>query len=163
MLPKQHLSYCRNLLFYDLQNFHGACLGTDAAGDALGSRIAFLHDHNLHGAGFHTLAALDAQLLIDHVHTGLGILRDGTGFTDLGALAALDADIGLCFAILAFHDLNAAEGHIIGLIECFGASLHTLQTGHALFGFLNSELLHRVDSPFIFLIYPHHYTGCFRK
>ena len=151
MLPKQHLSYCRNLLFYDLQNFHGACLGTDAAGDALGSGIAFLHDHNLHGAGFHTLAALYAQLLVDHVHTGLLILGDSAGFASLHALAALNADSGLGIAILCNAHLNAAKGHIEFLVEGFGASLYALQASHALGVFLNSELLHSWKLSFTFL------------
>ena len=38
--------------------------------------------HNLHGAGFHALAALDAQLLVDHVNAGLGVLGDGLVFTE---------------------------------------------------------------------------------
>ena len=130
------------LLFDDLQHFHGASLHADAAGNTLGGSAFFCHNHDLHGAGFHALAALDAQLLVDHVHAGLGVLGDGAGFADLGALTALDADVGLGFAVLAFDDLDAAQGDIIGLIECFGAGLNTLQASHTSFIFLNSELLH---------------------
>ena len=118
------------LLFNDLQNFHGACLNTDTAGDALGNRIVSFVDHNLHGADLHALAAAVAQLLVDHVDAGLGILGDSAGLADLHALAALDADIGLGSTVLAGDDLDAGLGHIIDLIESFGAGPDTLQTGH---------------------------------
>ena len=133
---------CIQLLFHDLQNFHGAGLDTDAAGDALGSGTLLGHDHDLHGADFHALAAGNALLLVDHVNTGLGILGDGLVFTDLHALAALDADIGLGSAVLV-HDLDAAEGDIIYLIKSFGAGLDALQAGHAFCALFNSELLHK--------------------
>ena len=140
-----------SLVFDDLQHFHGASLGTDAAGDALGGGAAFLQDHNLHGAGFHALAAGNAELLVDHVDTGLGILGDGTGLADLHALTALDAGHGLGLACLVGADLNSAEGDIKFLVESFGASLNTLQAGHALFIFLNGQFLHKNIYPFLFL------------
>ena len=152
----------RKLLLYDLQHFHGAGLDTDAAGDTLGGSALLGHDHDLHGACFHTFATLDAQFLVDHVNAGLGVLGDGTGFAGLGTLAALDADVGLGFAVLAFDNLDTAQGNIIGLIKCLGTSLDALQTGHTLFGFLNSELLHRVDSPLVlYLLF--YYTKSFSK
>ena len=132
----------RKLLFHDLQHFHGASLDTDATGDALGGSALFSHNHDLHGAGLDALATLHAQLLVDHVNAGLGVLGDSASLTDLSTLAALNADIGLSLTILASNDLDAAQGHIIGLIECLGAGLNTLQAGHASLGFLNSELLH---------------------
>ena len=137
----------QKLLFHNLQHFHGANLGTDAAGNALGSRAIGLHDHNLHGASLNTLTAGNTQLLVDHVHAGLGVLGDSASLTGLHALTTLDADSGLGFAGLVGADLNGAEGHVKFLIECFGASLNTLQASHALGIFLNSELLHREKSP----------------
>ena len=131
------------LLFDDLQYFHGADLSADTASDALGSSTTLGSDHDLHGAGFHALAAGGTELLIDHVHTGLGVLGDGASLTDLSALAALDADIGIGLTVLAGVDLYAAEGHIIGLIKCLGAGLDALQTGHALSALLNCKLLHK--------------------
>ena len=138
----------------NFQNLHGASLSTDAAGDALGSRAAFLQDHNLHGAGFHALAAGNAQLLVDHVDTGLGILGDGTVLTDLHALAALDTSHGLSLASLVGTNLDGAEGDIEFLIEGFGTSLNTLQASHALFIFLDGEFFHKRTYPFyIFMIF----------
>ena len=136
------------LVFDDLQNLHGASLGTDAAGDALRSRAAFLQNHDLHGASFHALTTGNTQLLVDHVDAGLGILGDSTSLTSLHALAALDADHGLGIAGLVGADLNAAEGDIKFLIECFRASLYTLQTSHALLIFLNGKLFHKTIYPF---------------
>ena len=98
--------------------------------------------HDLHRAGSHTSTATNTQLLVDHVHAGLGILGDGAMLAGAHALAALDADIGLGLTVLAGDDLDAAEGHIIGLIKCLGTSLNALQAGHASLIFLNSELLH---------------------
>ena len=49
------------LLLNDLQDLHGASLDTDTAGDALGSRILRLENHNLHGANLDTLAAAITQ------------------------------------------------------------------------------------------------------
>ena len=98
--------------------------------------------HNLHGADFHALAALDAQLLVDHVNAGLGVLGDGTMLAGLHALAALNADHGLCVAILTGNDLDAGVHGIVLLVKGRRAGLSTLQTCHALGIFLNGELLH---------------------
>ena len=144
-------SPCRNrqgqnrhfLLFDDFQDFHGTCLGADAAADALGNRAALLEDHHLHGTCFHALAAADAGLLVDHVHAGLGILGNGAVLTDLGALAALDAGHGLGTALGVGHDPDAGQVLMKFLIEGFGAGLHTFQTRHALGVFLNREFLHK--------------------
>ncbi len=108
--------------------------------------------HNLHGADLNTLAALYAQLLVDHVDTGLLVLGDRTGLTGLHALATLNADIGLTFTILIGNDLNAAIVHIEFLVEGFGTGLNALHASHALFSFLNSELLHIGKRSFIFFI-----------
>ena len=129
------------LLLDDLQDLHGAGLDADAAGDALGSGIAFLQDHDLHGADFDTLAAADTLFLVDHVNAGLGILRDCLMLTDLHALAALDADIGFCSIALG-NNLDAGQIGIKLLVECFGTGLNALQTSHALGTLFNSELLH---------------------
>ena len=137
------------LLFHDLQDFHGASLDTDATSDALGGSALLCHNHNLHGADLNALAALDAQLLVDHVHAGLGVLSDSLMLTDLHALAALDADIGLGSIALG-NDADAAQIFVELLIESFGASLNTLQASHTFRIFLNSELLHNRELSFIF-------------
>ena len=129
------------LLFDDLQNFHGADLYADAAGDALGNGIAFLMYHDLHGADLDALAALDALLLVDHVNAGLGILGDGFMLAGLHALAALDADIGLSAGALG-KNLDAGIVLMEFLVKSFGASADALQTSHTFYIFLNSELLH---------------------
>ena len=143
------MSFCDtcNLLFHDLQHFHGANLGADAAGDALGSGTFGLHDHDLHGAGLHALAAADTQLLVDHVDTGLGILGDGTILADLHALAALDADNRLSTLTLG-NNLDAGQILMKFLIESIGTSTDTFQTCHALGILLNSKLLHSKGYPF---------------
>ena len=130
-----------NLLLNDLQNLHGAGLDTDTAGDALGNRIAILLNHDLHGACFHALAAADAELLIDHVHTGLGILGNCPLLADFHALAALDTDIGLSACALG-NDLDAGQVGIELLIKSLRATLDTLQACHALGGFIDSEFFH---------------------
>ena len=140
------------LLFDDLQDLHGANLDADAAGDALGGRTVFGHDHDLHGAGFHALAAGNALLLVDHVNAGLGVLGDGLVFTDLHALAALDADIGLCCTVL-LHDLDAGQSYIVNLIESLGTGLDTLQASHAFCALYNSELLHKRTLLYMLFIY----------
>ena len=145
------------LLFHDFQDVHGTSLGADTAGDTLGSSAAFLHDHNLHGAGFHTLATRNAQLLVDHVNAGLGVLGDGLVLTDLHALAALDADHGLGSAVL-LNDVDAAQGNVIDLIESLGTGLGTLQASHAFCAFYNSELLHKRTLLYKLFIYSYHYT-----
>ena len=128
------------LLFDDLQDLHGAGLDTDAAGDALGSSV--LHDHDLHGADLDTLATGDALLLVDHVHTGLGVLSDSLMLTDLHALAALNADVGLCSIALG-NDADAAQIFVKLLIESGGTGFDALQASHALCALFNSELLHK--------------------
>ena len=133
---------CKNLLFDDFQNLHGAGLDTDAAGDALGSGILGLQNHDLHGAGFHALAAADTQLLVDHVNAGLGILGDSAVLTDLHALAALDAGHGLGTVALG-NDLDAGIIGVEFLVEGFGAGLNALQASHTFRIFLNNELLHK--------------------
>ena len=98
-------------------------------------------NHDLHGADLDTLAAGNALLLVDHVNAGLGVLGDGTVLAGLHALAALDADHGLGTGTLG-NDLDAGQVGIKLLVECLGAGFHALQTGHALAGLINSELLH---------------------
>ena len=148
----------RGLLLDDLQDLHGAGLDTDAAGDALGSGGTLaVGDNQTEGAGLGALAAAGAQLLADHVHAGLGILGDGTVGAGLGAQTALGADLGLGSA-LALHDLDAGLGDIIDLVESLGASLDTLQAGHALGALLERQLLHIIDLLFrVFLTHPLYY------
>ena len=124
------------LLLDDLEDFHGACFDADAAGDALGSGALRRLDHNLHGADLHALTAGGAQLLIDHVHTGLGILGDRASLANLGALTALNA--GHRLGASAFgNDLNAAQVRIKCLKEGCGASTDALQTCHTFRSLLN--------------------------
>ena len=140
-----------SLLLDDLQDFHGASLDADAAGNALGSGSALVVDHELEGAGLDALAAAGAELLVDHVDTGLGILGDGTGLAGLGAQTALGADLGLGSA-LTLHDLDAGLGDIVNLVESLGTSLNALQAGHALGALLDRQLLHMFDLLFRVLL-----------
>ena len=130
------------LLLHDFQNLHGAGLDADAAGDALGgigTGGSGSNDH-LEGADFGALAAAGAELLVDHVHA-LGVLGDGTGLADLGALAALDADIGLDSTVL-LHDVDAGLIFVEFLVESLGASPDALQTSHTGGTFLYAKFLH---------------------
>ena len=140
------------LLLDDLQDLHGAGLDADAAGDALGSGAVLGHNHDLHGADLDTLAAGNALLLVDHVNAGLGVLGDGLVLTDLHALAALNADIGLGGTVL-LNDVDAAQGNVINLIESLGTGLDTLQASHAFCALLNSELLHKRTLLYILFYY----------
>ena len=75
--------------------------------------------HDLHGANLDTLATADALLLVDHEHTGLGVLSNGLMLAGAHALAALNADIGLSCAILTGNDTNAGQILIEFLIKGF--------------------------------------------
>ena len=119
------------LLFHDLQDFHGTGFDTNAAGNALGHRIFGLVHHYLGGAGFYALAAADAELFIDHIHAGLGILRNRAMLTGFHTLATLDAHIGLCTSTLG-NDLDTAVILVKLLIESHGAGPDTFQAGHTL-------------------------------
>ena len=67
------------LFFDDFEEFHGTCLGADAASDALGSKFARLClDHHAEGTCLDALAAAGAELLVDSVDA-LRVLRDGAG------------------------------------------------------------------------------------
>ena len=143
-MPKTLLRQWIRLLLDDLQDLHGAGLDADAAGDALGSGGVLVLDDQAEGAGLGALAAAGAELLADHVNAGLGVLGDGTVGASFGAQTALGADLGLGSA-LALHDLDAGLGDIILLVESLGASLDTLQAGHALGAFLDRQLLHKID------------------
>ena len=96
-------------------------------------------------------AATNAQLLVDHVNAGLGVLGDGAVLTDLGALAALDASLRLGTGALG-NDLDAAEILMELLIECVRAGTDTLEACHAFGIFLDSELLHNENSPFMYFL-----------
>ena len=125
------------LFLHNLQHVHGANLDANAAGDALGHGILFLVHHDLGGANLDALAAANAVLLVDHVHTGFGILGDGIVLANLHALAALNAHIGLCASALG-HNLDAAVCLVKLLIERLGAGTDTFQASHAL-GILFTE------------------------
>ena len=144
------------LLFDDLQDFHGACFYADAAGNTLGSGIFGLENHDLHGANLYTLTAADAVLLADHVDAGLGVLGNGIMLADLHALTALDANIGLCTAVFAGNDLDAAQIRIKLLIKRLGTGTDTFQASHALRIFVNHELLHNRELSFVCIYLPHY-------
>ena len=135
-----------NLLLHDLQDLHGTGLHANAASDALGSGTFGGHDHDLHGADLHAFAAGGAQLLVDHVHTCLGILGNGTGFTSLHALTTLDAGHGLCTGILS-NDLNAGQIFIKLFKEGCRASTDTLQTSHTFHILFDRKLFHKNSNP----------------
>ena len=160
---KYHKKSCQNnwqdfyvsiLFFHDFQNFHGASLYADTAGNALRRRTLSRGNHDLHGAGFHTLTAGGAKLLIDHVHTGLGILGDSASLTDLHALTTLDAGHRLCTGTLGNY-LNAAKVLIKLLKKCIGASADTFQAGHTFNVLFHRKLLHKKGNPLFYFISIH--------
>ena len=115
----------------DLQHLHGAGLGADAAGDALGGGGgAFGKQADVEGADLDALAAAHAELLVDHVDA-LGVLGDGLLGAVLGALAALDADLGDGLAVL-LDDGDAGLVLVELLIESLGAGLYAGETSLAL-------------------------------
>ena len=139
------------LLFDNLKNIHGAGLGADTAGNALGSGILGLQDHDLHGADFDTLAAADTLLLVDHENAGLGVLGNGLVFTGLRTLATLNADIGLGTGTLC-NNPNATQVRIELLVKSGGASTNTFQTSHALNVFFYCKFLHSREYSFFYVI-----------
>jgi len=145
----------RNLLLDDLQQLHGAGLDADAAGDALGSGGVLVLDDQAEGAGFRALAAAGAELLVDHVHAGLGILGNGLVLTGLHALTALDTDIGLCACTLC-NDLNAGIVLMEFLIKCLGTSADTFQTSHAFDILLYCQFFHNKGFSFYVFILRHY-------
>ena len=131
-----------HLLFNDLKDFHGAGLDADTTGDTLRSGALGLQDHNVHGTSLNTGAAADTQLLVDHVHTGLGVLGNGTMLAGAHALTALNTDIGLGGIALS-NNADAAQILIEVLVEGLRAGLNTLQASHTFGIFLNNQLLHK--------------------
>lgn len=131
----------RKLLFDDFQQLHGASLGTDAAGDALGGIFYIVSlDHNMERASVLAGTATGAELLIDGVNS-LGVLGDGAVGAGSCALAALDTYHRLSLA-LEFNDLEGSLVLVEFLVEGLGASLNTLQASHALNIFFCGELFH---------------------
>ena len=116
--------------FNNFQHVHRAGLDADTAGDALGSsgHLGLVHQ-NTEGSGSLALAAADAELLVDHIDAGLRILRDGTLFASLGALAALDAGHGANLTG-TLNDLDTGLIRMELLMEGDGTSTHALQAGH---------------------------------
>ena len=140
--------YVGLLLLDDLQDLHGASLNTDATCNALAGRTIFGSHHNLHGANLNALAAGSAELLVDHVYTGLSILGNCASLTDLSALTALDADHGLSLALLIYN-LDAGQILMELLIESGGTCVNTLQACHTLATLFNTKLLHSKESPLL--------------
>ena len=115
---------------HNFQHVHGAGLDADAAGDALGSsRHLRLVHQNAEGTGSLALAAADAELLVDHIDTGLGILSDGTLLAGLGALAALDTGHGANLAG-TLNDLDTGLIRMELLMESLGTGADALQASH---------------------------------
>ena len=106
----------------------------------------------MEGADLGALAAAGTQLLVNHVHAGLGILGDGTSLTGLGTLAALDADIGLCGTVFV-HDLDAGFVLVELLVESGGAGTDALQACHAGGTLFDAQFFHS-QSPFFLYISP---------
>ena len=145
-----------HLLLDDFQDLHGAGLNADTAGNALRSGVLRLQNHNMHGTSLNTGAAADTQLLVDHVHTSLGVLGDGAMLTRAHTLAALNAHIGLGSVALG-HDADTAQVLVELLVESLGAGLNTLQASHTFGIFLNNQLLHKKERSF-FINSTIHYT-----
>ena len=144
-----------NLLFDDFQNFHGASLDANTAGDALGSNgRVFSLNHNMEGAGFYALAAANAELLVDDIDA-LCVLGDSTGFAGSSTLAALDANHGLRHA-LTVYDLDAGLILMKLLVESGRAGSDALQAGHAGRTFFNSQFFH--GDPPICIVKQFYYT-----
>ena len=131
----------RNSGVDDLEQLHGASLGAQAAGNALGSVGSALdQDDQVLGASLNALAAGLALLLVDHVHAGL-VLGDGVLGASLSALAALGADGGGDNAADQI-DLQASLVLMEFLVVGLGASLDASQTSLTLNTTLNGKLFH---------------------
>ena len=127
--------------FDNFQDFHGTCLGADAAGNALGGgggRLCL--DHQAEGTSFRIFAAADAKLLVDHINA-LGVLGDGAMLAGSCTFAALHTGHGFCRA-LAVHNLDAGLARIKFLIEGVGTGTDAFQTGHAGCAFFYGEFFH---------------------
>jgi hypothetical protein len=90
-------------------------------------------DHHLKGTGFHTFAAINAELLVQHVHA-LGILGYGPGFTGLGTLPTLHTGDDFEF-IGGIGPQNVDTGQILSLkiftlVKSLGTGVLTGQTKH---------------------------------
>ena len=145
----------KKLFLHNLQDFHGAGLHANAAGDALGGGALLGGYHNLHGTYLYALTAGGTQLLVDHVNAGLGILGDGTGLANLGTFATLDAGHGLD-RIALLHNLDAGKVLVEFLVESVGAGTDALQASHALGTLFDGKFLHKRKIPFFiyfFLLY----------
>ena len=141
----------------DLQNLHGAYLDTDTTSNALGSGShAGLANHDPEGACGLTLATADAELLVDHVNAGLGILGNGTLITSCCALAALNAGHGTDLTG-TLYDLHARLILMEFLVKCLGASTDALQASHALGTLFHCKLFHNNTPLCIIFILPYHY------
>ena len=147
---------CEKLLLDDLQQIHRAGLGADAAGDALGGGVA--EGHHLHGTDFDALAAGGAELFVNHVNAGFGVLGDGVVGTGAGALAALYAGLDLRLAVVV-HDADAALVLVKHLVEGFGTRSHTGQTRHTGYALLDGYLFHGVHLHIYCNIIIHIFTG----
>jgi hypothetical protein len=90
-------------------------------------------DHHFKRTGFHAFAAINAELLVQHVYA-LGILGYGSGFTGLGTLPALHAGDDFEF-VGCIGPQNVDTGQILGLkifplVKSLGTGILTGQTEH---------------------------------
>jgi hypothetical protein len=106
--------------FFYREYLLGTGFGADSAGYTLGrGGGAFGPYHHFEGTGLNTLAAVDASLLVEHIHP-VGVLGDRPGFAGFGAFAALDTERYRGFALF-FPDLNARKPDIVVLVKRAGA------------------------------------------
>ena len=132
-----------SLLLLHREDAHGACLGAQAAGNALAWLGVFRlgHDHYLHGASLDALAAANALALVDHIHA-LSVLRDGSLGAGPGALAAHDAILHLGLAIGLSDNADAAEIRIKLLIKRLGTGPNAAQARLTGICFTDYQLFH---------------------
>jgi hypothetical protein len=129
-------------VFFDVQNSLGAGFDANPAGNALAG-IGFVRrfDHHMEGTFFNTFAAVDAKLLVDHVHA-LGILGDSPGFADLGTLAALRTGGELeLFGVAGSQNVYAGQILCLGVfafVESLGTGVLAGQAEHTTLRILNS-------------------------
>jgi hypothetical protein len=95
----------------------------------------------MEGTSLCALTAGGAQLLINHINTGLGILSDRTVLTSLHAFATLDTCHRLC-AALPLNYANTRQIGIKGLMESIGTCANALKARHTLNILFNSKFFH---------------------
>jgi hypothetical protein len=129
-------------VLFDVQNSLRTGFNANPAGNTLAG-IGFVRrfDHHMEGTFLNTFAAVDTELLVDHVHA-LGILGDSPGIADLGTLAALDTGGEFdFFGIAGSQNVYAGQILCLGvftLVEGLGTGVLTGQAEHTALRILNS-------------------------